>query len=121
MSILSEELEDLETDLENAKRKIANNPGPLNEPEATQVNDLLGSADQHRLAALDILEIEGTPTTVLPANLPAIAEHCRLLADQAYQSAISSNPNNQLIADRLATIQWAVSTDNGYKDLAGLA
>jgi hypothetical protein len=121
MSILTDELEDLENDLDNAKKNVGTSPGPLTEPAASQVGTLLSSADVHIRAVLDELGITGTATMSFPSNLPGIAEWCRSLAEEAYESAASANPNNQLIADRMATIDRTLNVVSGYRDLAGIA
>lgn len=121
MSILTDELDDLEDDLDNAKKNVGTSPGPLTEPTASQVDGQLTSAELHIDAVLSELGLVGNPVMSFPATLPNIAEYCRQLADEAYQNATSAHPNHQYIADRMATIDRTIDAANGYRDLAGLS
>jgi hypothetical protein len=121
MSVLSDELEDLEDDLESAKNNVGNDPGPLSEPAKTSVALRLTSAQGHIVVALPLINNAGTAdTNNLPRTLPGIADECLTLSTDAHGESLKANPNHTLIGDKIKTINHIIDARDGYRDKAGI-
>ena len=121
MSILTDELEDLIDDLEDAETEVGTNPGPLPEPALTAVRIKLINAATHIANVLQLINNAGAPDqNNLPGDLPAIATECVTLANAALTEARRPTPNNTVIGNKVKTIDRIIVIQLGYKHRAGI-
>jgi hypothetical protein len=121
MSILTEELEDLINNLEDAKTTVGNQQGPLVDPELATTRIKLTNAQSHISNIISLIFGVGAPDqNNLPGDLPSIADECVTLADDALTEARRPAPNNTVIGNKVKTIDRIIDVNNGYKDRAGI-
>ena len=125
MSILDDELEDLEEDLEDSKDATGSSAGPLSEPEQSQVAGKLSNSesiisrilDPNRSPSLDPTDAGSVDTSVSPTTLPEHAQECHTLAKKAHSESQNQNPDHELIGTNIKTIKHLIPE---YRNLAGI-
>lgn len=120
MSLISDILDDLVEDLEDANEIVGSDPGPLQEPRLGQLEARLDSALSRISNVLEEIGDDGAATSEVPSTLPAIAASCVTLAQAAHHESLTSAPDHTLIGDKLKTIAHRITAPGGYRSKAGL-
>jgi hypothetical protein len=118
---LKDILEDIIEDAEECEESVGTNPGPLSGAELATVSDGLEAIRENIDKALDDITGAGSAdTSSLPATLPALAHSAVTLALAAYGEARRPQPNHTVIGNFLKTLDWQITTADGYEDRAGI-
>jgi hypothetical protein len=121
MSILTDEIEDLIEEVEDADSEVATSQGPLTEPALTAVRINLNNAQTNIANILLLISNAGAAdTNNLPGDLPSIADECVTLANAALTEALRTTPNNATIGNHVKTIDRIIDVKLGYRDRAGI-
>lgn len=125
MSLLDDELNDLEEDLQDSKDITDSSPGPPPEPQKSQLADKLTHAegiidrilDPNQNPSLNPPDAGSVDPSVNPSTLPQYAQTCHKLAQQAHAEAKQSNPDHEVIGTKIKTTKKLLPD---YRRLAGI-
>ena len=121
MSLLADEIDDLDGDLDDSDTAVGEKPGPLTGSDLTLVTVKLNNARTHIANVLSLISNAGAPdSSNLPNTLPLIADECVALAQAAQTEANRPNPNHTIIGNKVKTIDRIITIANGYRDRAGI-
>ena len=123
-------MNDIADDLEDAKHAVGSNPGPLDEPEKSQVADDLDAAladidqilDGNQYPSLDPPDAGSIYTNYDPQTLPDYAMTCLKLAEDAVDEANSTIVDHKAIGSLLKTIEHLITrvSPHNYRTKAGI-
>ncbi len=126
MSLLEDELHDLEEDLEDSNDAIGESAGPLPEPKKSRVADKLTHAegiidrilDPNQSPSLNPPDAGSADPSVHPSTLPQYAQTCHKLAQQAHVEAGQATADHKVIGTKIKTVKSLLPK---YRQLAGIA
>lgn len=125
MSVLADELKDLEDDLQDSEDLVGEQAGPLDQGTGETLRGHLDSAESHvdqildpnQNPSLDPPGAGSVDTSVNPSALPACAQACRQMATAAHDESGKTTPDHAVIGTKLRTIKHLLPA---YRDLAGI-
>ncbi len=125
MSLLEDELHDLEEDLEDSKDATGESAGPLPEPQKSRVANKLTHSegiidrilDPNQSPSLNPPDAGSVDPSVNPSTLPEHAQTCFDLARQAHAEAGQAGADHKVIGTKIKTISSLLPE---YRQLAGI-
>lgn len=131
MDDIIEIMKDMIRDLEDAAVRIGTNPGPLDEPEKSEVADDLNAAlagidqilDPNQYPSLNPPDAGSIDPNFDPQTLPDYATTGLKLAEDAVDEANSRIVSHKVIGSRLKTIEHLITRESphNYRTKAGIA
>ena len=124
-------MKDIADDLEDAAQVVGTNPGPLEEPEKSEVADDLNAAmagidqilDPNQYPSLNPPDAGSIDPNFDPQTLPDYATTGLKLAEDAVDEANSRIVSHKVIGSRLKTIEHLITRESphNYRTQAGIA
>ncbi len=124
-------MRDMVRDLEDAAHVVGTNPGPLDEPEKSQVADDLDAVladidqilDPNQYPSLNPPDAGSIDPNFDPQTLPDYATTCLTLAEDAEDEAESTIVNHKVIGSLLQTIEHLITraSPHNYRTKVGIA